>query len=71
MKNDQFLVFSAVWILFPKFFGRLLVTYVKTAQNKISVTYSFVPNCFLFVCLFYDQGLQGEVFKVKKKNDHF
>ena len=23
MKNDQFLVFSAVWILFPKFFGRL------------------------------------------------
>ena len=23
MKNDQFLVFLAVWVLFPEFFGRL------------------------------------------------
>ena len=46
MKNDHFLVFSAVRVLFPRFFG---VTYVKTAQNEKSITYSCVPNCFHFV----------------------
>ena len=46
MKKDHFVVFLAVWVVFPKFVGRLRGTYVKAEENKISVTCSCVPNCF-------------------------
>ena len=48
-KNDHFLVFLAVWVIFPKFWVGKGVTYVNIAQNNKSVTCSCIPNCFYFV----------------------
>ena len=49
MKNDEFLVFLANWVLFPKFGAGLKENYVKTAQIKLSFMCSCVRNCFYFV----------------------
>ena len=49
MKNDHCLAFLALSVFSFKFWPGQGVTYVKTAQNKISVTYSCLPNCFYFI----------------------
>ena len=51
IKNDHFLVFCPFESFSPDFWVIKGVTYVRTAQNKKSVTFSCVPNCF---CLFYE-----------------
>ena len=61
MKNDHFLVFLAIWVLFPKFLGRLSIGYVGTAQNNKSVTCSCVPNLFCCSCVMSKIGREEHV----------
>ena len=50
---DHFVVFLVVWVLFPKFWGRVRGDLCGTAKNDKSVTCSCVPNCFLLLLLFF------------------
>ena len=66
MKNDQFLVFLAVWVLFPKFLGRLRSGLLEL--HKI-IRLSHVVTCPVVFILFYERSYQGGVFKVMKNNE--
>ena len=57
-KNDHFLVFLALLVLFPKFLG---VAYNRTAQGHETPTCSCVSNYFI---LFGGSGWQRGVFEV-------
>ena len=53
MKNDHFLVYLAVWVLFPKFLGiwgssLYLYACIRIAWNDKSATFSCIPNEFYF-----------------------
>ena len=47
MKNDHFLEFLAVWVLFPKFLGRWEVSYIRIVWNDKVVA---LPMDFNLVC---------------------
>ena len=59
MKNDHFFSIFSRFGIFSHVFGQVsewpilqlreMMTYLKTAQNKIFVTYSCFPNSFYFV----------------------
>ena len=61
------LVFLAVWVLFPKFLGRLRSGLLEL--HKI-ISLSHVVTCPVVFILFYERSYQGGVFKVVK-NDYF
>ena len=48
-KNDHFLVFLTVWVVFPSFWVGKGMTYIKIAWNDKSATYNCVANCFYFI----------------------
>ena len=69
MKNDQFLVFLAVWVLFPMFMGRLMYGWsIIKLHEMIKVLH--VVACPIIFTLFDDIHWQGRVLKLFK-NDHF
>ena len=66
MKNDQFLVFLAVWVLFPMFMGRLMYGWsIIKLHEMIKVLH--VVACPIIFTLFDDIYWQGRVLKLFKK----
>ena len=72
MKYDHFLVFLAVWVLFPKIFfsdgGEVKAWLMLEVHEMIRLPH-VVLSPIVFI-LFYERDLQGGVLKVIK-NDHF
>ena len=64
----SFFVFLVVWILFPKFLGRLKEWLMLELHKIIRLTHRVA--CPIVFILFYERGWQGGVLKVMK-NDHF
>ena len=63
MKNSHFLVFSAIWVLLPKFFGRWRVNYIKITWNDKSAICSFVWNEFQFPLWSRSAGRSTQTYK--------
>ena len=70
MKNDQFLVFLAVWVLFPMFMGRLMYGWsIIKLHEMIKVLH--VVACPIIFTLFDDIHWQGRVLKLFKRWSFF
>ena len=68
MKNDLFLVFLVIWVLFSKFLG-MFKGWLMIQLHKI-IRASHAIGCPIVFLLFYEWGWQGGVFIIMK-NDHF